>query len=55
MAAAVRGRKRRCACNLLQKLAESFISPVFETSEGCKILQNIAIPDRSRAYQRLTG
>jgi hypothetical protein len=31
---------------LLQKLAESFISPVFETSESCKKLQNIAIPDR---------
>jgi hypothetical protein len=31
---------------LLQKLAESFISPVFDTSEGCKKLQNIAIPDR---------
>jgi hypothetical protein len=36
----------RYACNLLQKLAESFISPVFETSESCKKLQNIAIPDR---------
>jgi hypothetical protein len=31
---------------LLQKLAESCVSPVFETSESCKILQNIAIPDR---------
>jgi hypothetical protein len=31
---------------LLQKLAGSFISPVFETSESCKKLQNIAIPDR---------
>jgi hypothetical protein len=31
---------------LLQKLAKSFISPVFETSEGCKKLQNIPIPDR---------
>jgi hypothetical protein len=31
---------------LLQKLAESFISPVFETSESCKKLQKIAIPDR---------
>jgi hypothetical protein len=31
---------------LLQKLAESCISPAFETSEGCKKLQNIAIPDR---------
>jgi hypothetical protein len=31
---------------LLQKLAESLISPVFETSERRKILQNIAIPDR---------
>jgi hypothetical protein len=31
---------------LLQKLAESFISPVFEASESCKKLQNIAIPDR---------
>jgi hypothetical protein len=31
---------------LLQKLAESCISPVFETSESCKKLQNIAIPDR---------
>jgi hypothetical protein len=31
---------------LLQKLAESCISPVFETSESCKTLQNIAIPDR---------
>jgi len=36
----------RYACNLLQKLAESFISLAFETSESCKILQNIAIPDR---------
>jgi hypothetical protein len=31
---------------LLQKLAESCISPVLETSESCKKLQNIAIPDR---------
>jgi hypothetical protein len=31
---------------LLQKLAESFISPVFETSGSSKKLQNIAIPDR---------
>jgi hypothetical protein len=31
---------------LLQKLAESCISPAFEASESCKILQNIAIPDR---------
>jgi hypothetical protein len=31
---------------LLQKLAESFISPVFEASESCKKLQNLAIPDR---------
>jgi hypothetical protein len=31
---------------LLQKLAESFILPVFEASESCKKLQNIAIPDR---------
>jgi hypothetical protein len=37
---------RRYACNLLQKLAESFISAVFETPESCKKLQNIAIPDR---------
>jgi hypothetical protein len=36
----------RYACNFLQKLAESFISPVFETTESCKKLQNIAIPDR---------
>jgi hypothetical protein len=36
----------RYACNLLQKLAESCISPVFEASGGCKKLQNIAIPDR---------
>jgi hypothetical protein len=45
LAAAVRA-SGRCACNLLQKLAESFISPVFEASEGCKKLQNIAILDR---------
>jgi hypothetical protein len=31
---------------LLQKLAESFISSVFETSESCRKLQKIAIPDR---------
>jgi len=31
---------------LLQKLAESCVSPAFETSESCKKLQNIAIPDR---------
>jgi hypothetical protein len=31
---------------LLQKLAESCLSPVFEASESCKRLQNIAIPDR---------
>jgi hypothetical protein len=36
----------RCACNFLQKLAEGFIWPVFETRESCKKLQNIAIPDR---------
>jgi hypothetical protein len=36
----------RYACNLLQKLAESFISPVFQTTESCKKLQKIAIPDR---------
>jgi hypothetical protein len=29
-----------------KSLPESFISPVFETSESCKTLQNIAIPDR---------
>jgi hypothetical protein len=46
LAAAVRGGKRALRLQFVAKACRKLHSPVFETSESCKKLQKIAIPDR---------